>query len=421
LELPFGGSAPTGGAEEGVERLSGDIATARSEFDRALADFSPDVVFALTDIGAQIAAESAWKGPLYVDYNGHPMTERAEQCRAHGNNTALAAQWLGVLPVLLRADRFSVVSWAQRAALLGELGVAGRLNAETCHHDLVDVLPPNLPFQLPLEVVDAKRLQSFGVPAEAPVILSTGGFNTWMDEATLFAALERVFASHSTARFLATGGGIPGHVEIVYERFQAAASASPFAARYHFAGWIEHEAFLDCLQLATVAVNSEHASLEGEFGFRNRLLGWAWGGLGIVTHVTGEATARLVGQGFARAVPTADAAALAEALLQALEAGRPGTDVPRRTALLQEWSGAREFAAILEWARNPTIAPDRAASGRVENPLVDFQRQALAPGGNNQVGELVARLRGSTAFSLLLSTNPALRTILEAVERSFRK
>ncbi len=417
-EMYFGGEAPENlpPPPEGLAghlALPADPAQAAERLTALAEQWQPEAAVALADAPSLAVALSGYGGPLHVDYFGHPMAERQQQAHVHGSDEGLSAQWLHVLPVLLRADRFSAVSASQRLALLGELGAAGRLNRHTCHRGMVDVVPPALPFEESFNLREPGLLSRLGVPEGARTILSTGGFNTWFDEETLFRALELAMERDPAVHFIATGGRIEGHVGVVFDRFRGRVAESHFRERFHLPGWVPHRELEDLMLLCNAAVNCDRWSLEGELGCRNRLLGWLWAGLRVVTTVCSDSTRELVEQGHVRPVADGDAKGLASALLQALEEGRPGESERLRERLRGQWSGGGSFEPLLAWLDNPVPAPDRA-EGEVCNPLADAQRRFLR---GAEAGELVDRLLGSRAFGLFARTRPEIHRLMKRLRK----
>lgn len=402
-----------------------DLARQISEWTTAV---PVSAIVALTDIGALAATRSVYTGPLHVDYFGHPMAERAQQAHAHDSDASLHGQWLDVLPVLLRADRFSVCSAPQRSALLGELGAAGRLNRHTVAHEFVEIVPPALPFDEPLRATDRDYLYRRGIPRDARIVAVTGGYNTWLDEETLFHGIEQALGRDDRLHFVSTGGAIEGHVTRLYERFQARVAASPLRSRMHLLGWLPHEQLNDVLLAADVGVNADLPTREGEFGCRNRLWGWLWAGMRVVTTVSSESTQQLVDQGWARAVPFANPAALADAILAEATTGRRPDPTSIHPQLRQQWGDENHLQALVPWLQDPAPAPDRAHGHTVHNPLADLQRQfldlATSQARHQQQTEvlrqLLARLEGSRAIALYRRTQPQFEALLSDLRRLLR-
>lgn len=433
LEIPFGrGDARKSACAVPLRQHATappDVAMIREQVDALCARHRFDAVVALTDIGALGAAQSAWTGPLWVDYFGHPAAERQQQAHRHSSNAALAEYWRTVLPVLLRADRFSVCSNAQRLALVGELGASGRLNAESCGTDLVSIIPPAV--GIDRETLPRPRafLQSHGIPRESRVLLSTGGMNTWFDEETFFQALMRTMVNEDDIWLVVTGGTITGHSTIVFERFRARVESSPIANRTRFLGWLPHDDFLVACQEAHVAVSCDLRSLEAELGCRNRVLGWLWLGLRVISTAIDEHTVRLAELGYVRTFRPGDARGLSDAMLAEFKLDRRDAEEldELRNRLLEFHSAEAGAAVLARWADDPKTAPDRPVNGTVSNPLVEWHRHALGlrepePDRGLQARadaaeELVARLQGSRAFNMYFAGRPEIRALLERIRK----
>lgn len=425
VEFSFGGQAVPHSPifDKGVHahrRLDSNLDRALAQLNGYIREFEPDCVVALTDIGALTAARSEFRGPLWVDYFGHPMAERQQQGFAHASDASLGEAWLHVLPALIRADRFSACSESQRLALIGELGAAGRLNSQTCGHEFVQIVPPAIPFESMPIPTRGDYLRRAGIPEASRVVLSTGGFNTWFDEETLFAGLELAMDRDEQLHFVATGGPISGHVQVVYERFERRVLNSRHQRRFHLLGWLQHEQLLEVMAGAHVGVVVDRPTIEGELGCRNRLFGWLWAGLRAVTTVSSPPTRTLVVQGLATEVPPGNPDALAAALVQQAALGRWSDVDGLRRQLRRDWSAAEEIKAVAAWADSPSVAPDRTG-GEVRNPLVDLHRQFLEEHHRREEEVSVRgfardagrRLLGSRSFRLVTQLNPRLRELAE--------
>lgn len=403
-EMQFGGEAArTFLPRRDVEShrvLGPTVAEAAAQVEHWIREIEPEAVIALTDIGAISVVNSGYEGPLYVDYFGDPMAERQQQAFVHGSNASLADAWLYLLPVLLRADRFSVGSNAQRLALTGELAAAGRINSETCGKDLVDVVRPGLPFRTPHKITDGRILQKYSIPSEGRRIFLSGGYNTWLDEATLFAGIEGALKADPTLRFISAGGAIPGHVTKVYENFEERIFTSTERHRFHMLGWLPHKDLLDVMANCHVAVNADFPVLEGEVGFRNRLLEWLWAGMRVVSTATSSPAFELAEMGLMRQVPCGNPEALAAAILEEAARGRHEDSDELLKALLWRWNASENLKAVVEWTADPTRAPDRQADLE-DNPLVALQRRFLAAASRENEEKSVRREARTLAQHLL--------------------
>ena len=179
--------------------------------DRAVVEIGPDaVVAASVHASADMARALAPRVPLWADVFGDPMAEAQAKALADRSDAALAMFWTTLAGVLARGDHFSAVSTAQGHALVGQLGLAGRLVGELAGRELVSVVP----CAAEANGIDAVPwLRGRVVPDDAFVALFSGSFNTWCDVETMVLGLERAMDLEPALHFVATGGPVPGHHE----------------------------------------------------------------------------------------------------------------------------------------------------------------------------------------------------------------
>lgn len=354
---------------------------------RAIADRSkPRCVVSTTDFMNLAAATARLSVPLWLDFMGQPMTERQLLADVYESDEGLRGQWEYVLPSLLAADRISVCSHRQRYMMLGELGAVGRLNRHTAKTNLVEVLVPFHLFETKFEHTRTVLRQTC-VRADDFVVLWSGGYNTWADVDTLFAGLEGAMAQHPRIVFVSTGGEIPGHDHRTFGRFRQMVEQSPNRHRYKFCGWVPTEDVPNYYLESNAALNVDRWSVEGQVGYRTRLLDWIWAGLPVVTTVLCELSETLAAQNFVTPFRIGDAqdlsiklAALAVDCSAALE-----QTARARQYLKTHLDPVRALAPLAEWVANPQPAPDlpppHARPGSPlcspENSLAQWQQSAL--------------------------------------------
>lgn len=330
-------------------------------------DFQAAAAIGSTDVMNHALAEARLSLPLWCDFFGDPLAERQMLAVAGHSDEGLPAQWALYAPALARADALSGCSAEQAAALLGELGTLGRLNQFTAAAPLVHVLRPWLT-PLPAPAADGPPVfrgaaGALGFPAEAFVVVQTGGFNTWLDHETLFAGLELAMAREPRLYFAATGGAIAGHYAGGFEAFAARVAASPLRARFRLLGWLPLAQIPCLLAEADAGLNIDRPCPEGRLGTRNRLLDWALAGLPVLTTPGCPLAEELATLDLAELVPHGDAPALAEALTRlaadsgvrkaAVQAALPG--------LQRAYAPVVCLAPLLKWAAAPRRAPDLQA------------------------------------------------------------
>ncbi len=323
------GPAPAG-APDGVETLFVDeramaaIAAKTSPQHRSdnpllrrIEAFAPDAVVGVTVYAAALALRLGLDVPLWADVFGDLLCEAQAKAANNDSDWSLVHFWTLLRPVLEGADRFSAVSVAQSHALIGQLGIAGRLSAGTAGEELVAVVP------CAAEAVTdgpsrAEARLRLGLPDEAFVLLWSGGFNTWCDVDTAAVGIGAALQDDPDLHLLISGGSIPGHDEESFGRFmrglQAADSNSrsvSVRARVHLLGWVASRELPFLYAASDLGLNIEKPLYERRLGAENRVAEWQANGVACVTTALSEAGAELVRRGLAWQVPIADAAALA--------------------------------------------------------------------------------------------------------------
>ena len=275
--------------------------------------------------------------------------------------------------VIVRGDVFSAVSTHQKFATIGELGAVGRLTRETTGYDFVRTIPCGLD---PTPLAHERQvLRGVRVPDDAFVVLWSGSYNTWTDVDTLFEALDGAMAADDSVRFVSTGGAVEGHDEDTYPRFVARIEASPHADRFVLLGWLPKHEVADYYFEANVGINIDKYMYEGLLGSKNRVLDWMRAGLPALVGELPELAAELVRHEIGFTYPIGDAGALRDAILRL--AADP--ERVRRTGERAKTYGEQHLtfdetaAPLLDWAADPTPAPDR---GRRPEPgfLDDLDR-----------------------------------------------
>ncbi len=148
--------------------------------------------------------------PLWIDVPGDPFAEaQAMQSAARtgfspepgSSRQPHADQVAAYVAALQRGDSFSVISRAQGHAILGQLGMVGRLATSPVDWPWFRVVPPLYPISsLPLQ---QPRHRAPGSPL---VLLLAGGFNTWLDVETIAEGLHMAMSSGADISVICTGG-----------------------------------------------------------------------------------------------------------------------------------------------------------------------------------------------------------------------
>ncbi len=316
----------------------------------------PRALIGASTYASYLLAQCGSDAPLWVDLNGDPIAEGQSHARAkQSSDPIFDALWMLVW-CARRGDRFSVVSKAQRHALLGQLGILGRLNQETVEEDFVAVVPES-PFVLPPVATPEAGVRK-------STILFSGGFNSWVDRRTLVDALRAALAAEPSFDFVATGGALPGFLEQPWQRFSEDVETFPdtLRRRIRLAGWVGGDELREIEDRALCGVVPELGLPERELGGQNRSLRWMMRGIPVVTSPVSELGRTLETRRLALTYPPGDSRALADCFLRLAR----DPDLPKEVAVrarefvLSERSIATTTPRLVEWARLPTSAPDRA-------------------------------------------------------------
>jgi len=357
------------------------------------AEFHAEAIVTTSDVMALAAVRSGLPQPIHADYFGDPMAERQMQGAIHNSDAALYDAWAYMLPVLLRADHFSTCSGAQRFALLGMLAAAGRLNRHTAGHNLVDSMPQGLSYERQMDPSGTFKLRGAVVPEDAFVVLFTGGYNTWLDERTLAAALEEAITCNHHIHYVTTGGGLPGHNTLTFDRFRAYADRSRFRDHFHFLGWIPTYQIADVCDQADIAISLDRWSHEAELGLRNRVYLWMARGLAVVTTCLSEELKMFASRRVVLEIPCGNAHAAAQGILRMAEHAdeRNAMRERARQFIFDEWTSDRLMKPLVQWADSPGMAPDRLAV------LGEAARRGAAVSGGAPAAGVPEAAEGSAA------------------------
>ncbi|MDK2972362.1 MAG: hypothetical protein PWP23_2117 [Candidatus Sumerlaeota bacterium] len=322
---------------------------------------------------AYLLARAAPEIPFWADLNGWTMAEGQTRAALVGHDQDYNHFWRMEAAVLLEADRFSTVSARQGDALYGELALAGRLNGLTFNWSFASPVP-NAVYPLYSKVSRGAGHPGWPerVPADRPVVLWSGGFNTWTDVGMLTEALESAMAVSPSLFFAATGGSVRGHDDQTFERFRALARDRLPGDRVALLGWTATETVLALHAGATVGINIDSRNTETHFGARNRLTNMMGAGLPVATTRGTEIAAWIETEKLGGIVDPGDSGALAQLLADAAE-NRDTWELRARAArerALQDFAPEVTLREFLAWCGQPRRAPDRDAEA-----LTPWQRR----------------------------------------------
>lgn len=340
--------------------------------------------------------------PYWADLPGDPFAEaqaKAARMAPPGTEPLPEGPWQAqaavTLAALERADAFSVCSTPQHHALLGQLGLLGRLALARPKRTWAAVIPPAWSFAMPQ---GAPRPRPPGSPL---VVALVGGFNTWLDEGVTLAGLLAAMDRGLPLRVRVTGGDLPGHHSAGWQAFRDGVAASSYADRFELLGWVPHAELADHLAGAHVLLQVDRPGAEPTLGSRTRLVFGLHQGLDLLATTPCDLAADLAGRGFLRALPTASPQAVADALEAIAARGCDGQRVAEAQAWAREaFDPDRLAAPLVQWV----ASPDRAPVGRSGALEISAQLEATR-------AEL-AGVYATPTWRLLSSLHRLLRRIL---------
>ncbi|MFT4570078.1 MAG: glycosyltransferase involved in cell wall biosynthesis [Hyphomicrobiaceae bacterium] len=361
--------------------------------------FGPDCVVGATVYAAKLALDLELGLPLWADVFGDLMAEAQAKAFATGDDWALVHFWTLLRPVLEKADRFSAVSCEQASALIGQLGVAGRLSSATASQRLVEVVP--CAAKASCAPAGAAVLRGKKVPENAFVVLWSGGFNTWCDVDVLFDALALIMDEAANVYFVATGGAIPGHDEQTHARAIARVRMSRHRDRIHLLGWVAASEASEIAREADIGIVVERDLYERQLGSENRVVRWAAQGLPTVSTARSPLGRALVLAGAGLAASPANANGVANAVLRCV--GEPDLAVAMG-AKASQWAIAEADMSttaepLVRWCANPVRAGDNTGAPRLltigllsrPETAIEFLEAYLARLSLAQLGHRTAR------------------------------
>lgn len=379
--------------------------------ERQIRAFRPDGVIGVGLEPAAVAVNFAADLPFWADLEREPMTAVQARAARAGGDWMINEAYRRHVPVLLRSDVLSVRTCAHRVALVGQLGMVGRLLPQNDAYEFVQVVPDAID-EGTLEELQRieRRLRRPGDPF---YLLWSGGFHTWADPDLLFEAVEMLMAETDHFRFIVLGAAGPDDDPTTFTRFAQLVGDSPFRHRYDVPGWVDRASVLERYAHADAAVFVERFGYGGMFGTRARIVEWLAAGLPIVCTDLHEAAHPLRDEGIAAAVPLGAALQLRDAIRRlvddpedALSRGLRGRRYARERCV-----SAAAMRPMLAWASEPFRAP--ALEARIEldrfpGPLRRHAANLRTQLANGGVGPT---LKAARRFAMRRLMNSAARAV----------
>lgn len=298
------------------------------EIQKVVDEFKPSVIVGVNTYPSYIASLLKFDGPIWADLNGWFMAEAQAQAYKMKANDYIPHYSEIESAIVRRADKFSTVSDAQRFALIGELASQHRLVAENFGVRLVEHIPNGTEWfagedlAKEEEVVELESLKD--IPADAFVLAWIGGYNTWVDEVTLYRAVAEAMDKCDKLHYVSTGGEISGLDDSTYAKFRALVEQSEHKNRFKFLGWVETNDIPYIYKRADAGINVDRKCIETETGARNRINEMMKFGLPVITTLGSEISYEVLRVGAGVGVESGNVTALAGAICNVYEEWRGG-------------------------------------------------------------------------------------------------
>lgn len=344
-------------------------------------EYEPDCMLGINTFPSFIACQVPTQKPVWVDLNGYAMAEGQMRARRYNDDKDLNVFWQQEQMVVRRADKFSAVSTPQAHALIGELGLMGRLNRWTSQYRFVTVIPNavNEIYLRPPDPSEPRRLRGIVVPQDAFIVLWSGGYNTWTDVGMLTEALTKAMAQNPNMYYVSTGGMVDGHDEITYNQFQKAIADSPYRDRFLLQGWIDAALLPAYYRESSLGLNIDAQNYETLFGARNRLTNMMAAGLPVLTTVGTEISRTIKHHQLGITVEMGNAEQLAAMLVEAASRAQWLREIAEKGKAFarEHYSYTRTTQEVQEWVHHPEPAPDMHRKVRLDESCEDPASIAL--------------------------------------------
>ncbi|MCL4376997.1 MAG: glycosyltransferase [Actinobacteria bacterium] len=304
--------------------------------------------------------------PFWADLFGHVMAEAQVRAFMDNDDSCLFHYWNSEYNIITAADVFSCVSSRQEFALIGELGLAGRLNKFTSGYNFTNTVPCGMPleeFEHKKNVIRGKN----GVKENDFIVLWTGGYNTWTDVDTLFKGLLLTMEKNPKIKFVSTGGEIPEQDLKTYPAFLSMISGSNFKDNFIMRGWIAGEEVPNYYFESDAGINIDKDIYEVKLGSKSRILDWMRAGLCVLSSNVCELTEIIEREKIGYTFKPGNSEDLAEKILFLAS----HKDIVRQTGLegkefgMNQYNFAKTTQKLQDWVESPEFAPDKGMERKI--------------------------------------------------------
>ncbi len=259
------------------------------------------------------------------------------------------ACWM-TAPVLLRADKLSVISEKQIYFALGEAAVIGRVNPSTSNYTLVN----KIPLATPPNLYPRKNFVS-----NNSTILVSGSLNAWFDYETLLLAVKKLVDRVPKIKLYITGGKVDKYFVNRLADFKKKIMQLKLEDRCKFFGWVDEEELCYIEEEVAIMVVAEARSLERKTGSSYRMLRAFARGIPVVSTLQSE-LAEIAKRKNALSVYSPhnsdELADTIESLLSSKSLRQ--TQAENGLALARNFTAANVTKPLISWVADPKRAPD---------------------------------------------------------------
>lgn len=325
--------------------------------------FEPDCVVAVNYSHCLYVTKLKTSKPVWMDIYGDMLTiMQASTFRAQTDRGIFTT--IGFMKEILRSgDAYSGCSEPQKHALVGELAMSGRLNSQTFGFKFAHTILPGAPTPeiTAIKPPDRTFLKEQGIRNEDFVLLWCGGYNTWTDVHTLFAALEWAMAQDASIHYLSVGASTYGGPNTVYDQFQDLIAASQFQDRFHLMGWQPWSSINQYYRASDAGLNIDALHYETIYGTRTRLVEMMAAGLPVITSLGCELSYFLQSKRAGLTFEVEDWQELGQHIVYLAQDKSGRLDLARKslTCAMDDLSFCTTTIPLRNWVKNPQMAPDR--------------------------------------------------------------
>jgi glycosyltransferase involved in cell wall biosynthesis len=344
--------------------------------------FQPDCVVAVNYSHCLYVTKLKTSKPVWMDIYGDMLTiMQASSYRANSDRGIFTT--IGFMKEILQSgDAYSGCGDIQKHAMVGELAMSGRLNSKTFGFEFAHTILPGASTSNKMAVTSPEKgfLKEQGICDDDFILLWCGGYNTWTDVDTLFAALEWAMAQDTSIHYISVGASTYGGPNTVYDQFQEMIAASDYQDRYHLMGWQPWSSISQYYRASDAGLNIDALHYETIYGTRTRLVEMMAAGLPVITSLGCELSYIIQSKQAGLTFEVEDWQVLGQHIVYLAQDknGRLNLAKTSLSCAMDDLSFCNTTVPLRKWVKNPQMAPDRVVSDFKEKVrLFEFRARAI--------------------------------------------